>query len=58
MGRSAPRAARFLNVLAEEPRTVAAWLAPRMRGVSGNGKYFRRVSSCRPDSRNAVNPIF
>lgn len=42
--RSAPRAARFLNVLAEEPRTVAAWLVPRMRGVSGNGKYFRYLT--------------
>ncbi len=38
---SAPRSARFLNVLAEEPKTVAAWMAPRMRGVTGNGKYFR-----------------
>ena len=26
-----PRAARILNILAEEPHTVARWLAPRMR---------------------------
>ena len=26
-----PRAAWVLNILAEEPRTVARWLAPRMR---------------------------
>jgi hypothetical protein len=26
-----PRAAWILNILAEEPRTVARWLAPRMR---------------------------
>lgn len=26
-----PRAAGILNILAEEPRTVARWLAPRMR---------------------------
>ena len=26
-----PRVAWILNILAEEPRTVARWLAPRMR---------------------------
>ena len=26
-----PRVASILNILAEEPRTVARWLAPRMR---------------------------
>lgn len=38
---SNPHAARILNILAEEPRVVARWLAPRMRGVSGSGKYFK-----------------
>ena len=28
---SNPHAARILNILAEEPRVVARWLAPRMR---------------------------
>lgn len=34
-------AARIVNILAEEPKIVAAWLVPRMRGVTGNGKYFK-----------------
>ena len=34
-------AKRIINVLAEDSATVAAWLVPRMRGVTGNGKYFR-----------------
>ena len=28
-------AAKFINILAEEPAAVAAWLVPRMRCVSG-----------------------
>ena len=28
---SNPRAASILNILAEDPQTVARWLAPRMR---------------------------
>lgn len=40
-GVSSPKAARIVNILAEDPRVVAAWLAPRMRGVTGSGKYFR-----------------
>lgn len=34
-------AKRIINVLAEDAGTVAAWLAPRMRGVTGSGKYFK-----------------
>lgn len=34
-------AKRIINVLAEDSATVAAWLVPRMRGVTGSGKYFR-----------------
>ena len=40
-----PRAAGILNILAEEPRTVARWLAPRMRvrsRVSGPEPYSLR----------------
>jgi chlorophyll(ide) b reductase len=35
------RARKFINILAEDADTVAAWLVPRMRGVRGNGKYFK-----------------
>ena len=35
------RAAKIINILAEEAEVVAAYLVPRMRGVRGNGKYFR-----------------
>ena len=35
------RAAHFINVLAEDAGTVASWLVPRMRGVTGNGRYFK-----------------
>lgn len=37
-------AARIVNILAEEPKIVAAWLVPRMRGVTGNGKYFKYLT--------------
>ena len=40
-GVSNPGAARIVNILAEDPKVVAAWLAPRMRGVTGSGKYFK-----------------
>ena len=40
-GITTARAARAINILAEDPSVVAAWLAPRMRGVSGNGRYFK-----------------
>ena len=40
-GVSSPRAAQIVNILAEEAHVVAAWLCPRMRGVTGQGKYFR-----------------
>ena len=39
------RSRKFINVLAEDAGTVAAWLVPRMRGVRGNGKYFKCASS-------------
>lgn len=42
-GVSNPRAAKIVNILAEDPKVVAAWLAPRMRGVAGNGTYFKCV---------------
>lgn len=35
------RAARIINILAEEAEVVAAWMVPRMRGIRGNGKYFK-----------------
>lgn len=35
------RAARFINILAEDAALVAAWLVPRMRGVTGTGAYFK-----------------
>lgn len=38
------RAARFLNVFAEDPDTVARWMVPRMRGITGNGLYFRYLT--------------
>ena len=38
---SSPFGAKMLNRLAEEPRTVARWLVARMRGVKGNGAYFK-----------------
>ncbi len=40
-GVSSPRAAQIVNILAEDAHVVAAWLCPRMRGVTGQGKYFR-----------------
>lgn len=35
------RALKFFNILAELPNTTADWLVPRMRGVTGTGKYFK-----------------
>ncbi len=35
------RAAKIINILAEEAEVVAAWMVPRMRGIRGNGKYFK-----------------
>lgn len=43
-GVSNPRAAKIVNILAEDPKVVAAWLAPRMRGVAGNGTYFKYLT--------------
>ena len=40
-GAKAPRARKVINILAEDAETVARWLVPRMRGVRGNGKYFK-----------------
>ena len=40
------RAAHFINVLAEDAGTVASWLVPRMRGVTGNGRYFKCDCFC------------
>ena len=40
-GVSSPRAAQIVNILAEDAHVVAAWLCPRMRGGTGQGKYFR-----------------
>ena len=40
-GVSNPRAAKIVNILAEDSGVVAKWLVPRMRGVTGNGKYFK-----------------
>ena len=39
------KALKFFNILAEKPATVAAWLVPRMRGVSGGGKYFKFLTT-------------
>lgn len=47
-GVSSPTAAKFVNILAEDPHVVAAWLVPRMRGVTGNGKYFKWVTHLIP----------
>ncbi|KAL0021902.1 hypothetical protein WJX79_001281 [Trebouxia sp. C0005] len=44
-GVSSPTAAKIVNILAEDPRVVAAWLVPRMRGVTGNGKYFKYLTA-------------
>ena len=38
------RSRKYVNILAEDAGTVAAWLVPRMRGVRGNGKYFKCAS--------------
>lgn len=35
------RAAKIINILAEEAEVVAAWMVPRMRGVRRSGKYFK-----------------
>lgn len=40
-GVSNPRAAKMVNILAEDPKVVAQWVVPRMRGVTGNGTYFK-----------------
>ena len=40
-GEREPRAARIINILAEEAEVVAAWMVPRMRGIRGNGRYFK-----------------
>ena len=39
------RARKVINILAEDADTVAAGLVPRMRGVRGNGKYFKCASA-------------
>lgn len=41
---STPVARRFFNTLAEEPETVAAALAPRIRGVQGTGRSIAYLS--------------
>ncbi len=46
--KKAPRARKIVNILAEDADTVAAWLVPRMRGVRGNGKYFKWVANPKP----------
>ena len=40
-GAKDPRAAKIINILAEEAEVVAAWMVPRMRGVRRSGKYFK-----------------
>lgn len=40
-GVSNPRAAKIVNILAEDAKVVAQWLVPRMRGLTGNGVYFK-----------------
>lgn len=35
------RSRTFINILAEDAQVVSAWLVPRMRGVKGNGTYFK-----------------
>lgn len=39
-----PCAARLINILAEEPETVAGWLVPRLRGATGNGGYLQYLT--------------
>ncbi|PRW60445.1 putative chlorophyll(ide) b reductase chloroplastic [Chlorella sorokiniana] len=39
-----PRKARNINIIAEGPDEVAAWLVPRMRGVEGSGRYIRYLT--------------
>lgn len=43
--RSNPSFVRIMNILAEQPATVADWMVPRMRGVTGNGKYFKFLTA-------------
>lgn len=43
--RSNPSFVRIMNILAEQPATVADWMVPRMRGVTGNGKYFKFLNA-------------
>jgi len=38
-GNKEKRALKIFNILAEQPETCAKWLVPRIRGVSGKGKY-------------------
>ncbi|PSC73722.1 chlorophyll(ide) b reductase chloroplastic [Micractinium conductrix] len=38
------RSARMINILAEDPAEVAAWLVPRMRGARGSGSYIRYLT--------------
>jgi hypothetical protein len=42
---ASPAARRFFNALAEEPETVAAALAPRMRAVQARAALFPRHPS-------------
>lgn len=36
---------RIFNILAELPQTVSDWMVPRMRGITGTGKYFRFLTA-------------
>ncbi|KFM23226.1 putative chlorophyll(ide) b reductase NYC1, chloroplastic [Auxenochlorella protothecoides] len=38
------KSARLINILAEEPETVAGWLVPRLRGATGNGGYLQYLT--------------
>jgi chlorophyll(ide) b reductase len=51
---ASPAARRFFNALAEEPETVAAALAPRMRAVQARAARFPRHPMLCPSQRIAA----
>lgn len=39
-----PSSRRFINILAEPPAEVAAWLVPRIKAATGNGRYIKYLT--------------
>lgn len=45
LGDAAPRSKRIFNLLAEQPSTVARFLAPRIRAARGSGSYIKFLTT-------------